>query len=106
MDEIFEKFEDWYLSKKEEWKQAGVLVEEAGLGFYGHQYWIKLHAANGLGQIVLYESNGYYWVDFEGANYYSDDMFLKAGIEFDGMSDLDALEGKLIKFIAQHEMSN
>lgn len=48
----------WYRDKN------GVVIDSAGLREqYGHQYWIKVHTENGLGNIVLYESNGYYWVD-------------------------------------------
>lgn len=99
MDEIFIKFETWYLNNKVYWEQKGVFVDESGLGKYGHQYWIKLHSENGLGNIVLYESNGYYWVDFEGGNYDYDIMFQRAGIEFDDTSQLDVYEKELIEHI-------
>lgn len=99
MDEIFRGFECWFLNKKTKWEQAGVFVDEAGLGQYGHQYWIKLHSENGLGNIVLHESNNTYWVDFEGGNYDYDVMFLRAGIEFDDVSELDSYEKEFIKHI-------
>ena len=99
MDEIFQGFEAWYLNKKISWEQKGVLVDEAGLGKYGHQYFIKLHTENGLGNIILYESNGYYWVDFEGGNYDYDVMFLRSGIEFRNVNELDVHEKELIEHI-------
>ena len=95
MDKTFLEFEAWYLYKKTIWQQAGIIVDRAGLGEYGHHYWIELHTENGLGNIVLYESNGYYWVDFEAGNIAYDEMFLKGGIEFDRMSDLDVYEKSL-----------
>ncbi|MCH5341179.1 MAG: hypothetical protein J1E01_06915 [Acetatifactor sp.] len=99
MDKIFMEFEEWYLNKTSKWQQTGIIVDEVGLGKYGHQYWIKLHAENGMGNIILYESNGYYWVDFEAANIAYDDMFLKGGIEFNSMSDLDTYEKEFIDYI-------
>lgn len=99
MDEIFRKFEGWYLNKKISWEKKGVLVDKAGLRAYGHQYWIKLHCENGLGNIVLHESNGMYWVDFEGGNYDYDVMFMRSGIEFDDMSELDVHEKEFIEHI-------
>lgn len=97
LDEIFKKFEIWYLNKKIKWEQIGISIDDAGLNGYGHQYWIKLHSENGLGNIVLYESNGYYWVDFESGSFNRDDIFLKSGIEFESMDDLDIYE---IEFIS------
>lgn len=99
MDEIFRKFEVWYLNKKVSWEQKGVVVDKAGLGRYGHQYCIKLHSENGLGNIILYESNGYYWVDFEGGNYDCDIMFMRAGIEFEDVQEMDVHEREFIEHI-------
>lgn len=99
MDRIFKEFEEWYLSKKANWQKSGIIVEKAGLGKYGHQYWINLQAQNGLGHIVLYESNGYYWVDFHAGNYNCNDVFAKSGIEFNCMNDLDTYENEFINYI-------
>lgn len=60
MDEVFQQFQRWFLSKKTKWDTLGILVDEAGLSTYGHQYWIKVHSDQGLGNIVLYESDGDY----------------------------------------------
>lgn len=64
----------------------GIFVEAAGLRDAAHQYWIKLYSENGLGNIVLYKSNGYYWADFESANYNLDleegAIFCKGNISF------------------------
>ena len=43
------EYEEWYLNKTTKWQQTGIIVDEAGLGKYGHQYWIKVHSENGLG---------------------------------------------------------
>ncbi len=99
MDEKFILFEKWYLNRKEIWKQHGIVVDEAGLSQYGHQYWIKLHSENGLANIALYESNGYYWVDFEGGNYDYDVMFQRFGIEFDNAEELELYEAELMHHI-------
>lgn len=99
MDEIFRKFECWYQNKKIKWEQEGVFIDSAGLGQYGHQYRIKLHSENGLGNIVFYESNGMHWVDFEGGNYDYDVMYVRAGIEFDNVNELDLYENEFINHI-------
>lgn len=99
MDMVFQQFHKWFLSKKDTWERTGINVDEAGLSEFGHQYWIKLHSKNGLGNIVLYESNGYYWVDFEGGNYNYDIMFQRAGIEFSDINKLDIYEKDFIKHI-------
>lgn len=99
MDEIFKQFQNWFLSKKDSWKRNGIIVDEAGLSAFGHQYWIKLHSENGLGNIILYESNGYYWVDFEGGNYNYDVMFQRAGIEFNDIKELDVYEKDFVQHI-------
>lgn len=56
MDELFLIFEKWYISRSADWIDKGITVDEAGLGIWGHQYWIKLHSDYGIGNIVLYES--------------------------------------------------
>lgn len=99
MDEIFNQFQIWVLSKKDIWEQKGIVVDDIKLSELGHQYWIKLHSENGAGHIVLNESNGYYWVDFEGVNYDCDVMFQKAGIEFNNINELDIYEKGFIRHI-------
>lgn len=99
MDEMFQAFESWYQGRKESWERKGVFVDSAGLGEYGHQYWIKLHSENGLGNIVLYESNGYYWVDLEGGNYDFDVMYQRIGIEFHAINEINTFERELIEHI-------
>lgn len=47
----------------------------------------------------MYESNGYYWVDFEGGNYDYDVMFQSTGIEFNDTNELDIYEKDFIKYI-------
>lgn len=105
MDERFEAFEIWYLKRKAIWEQAGIFVEAAGLSDIAHQYWIKVYSENGLGNIVLYESNGYYWVDFESANYNldleTDAIFCKGDIEFENEDDLLSCEQEFVKHITR-----
>ena len=101
MDKIFKQFEAWYLTKRTAWEQNGVFADDAGLSKYGHQYWIKLHSDNGLGNIALYESNGFYWVDFEGGNYNYDVIFQKYGIEFKDIDELDIYEKEFIEYITR-----
>lgn len=101
MDEVFQQFQTWFLSKKAKWKLLGIQVDEAGLSAYGHQYWIKVHSDQGLGNIVLYESNGYYWVDFEVGNYDKDVVFQKSGITFQKIDELDCYEKDLIQYIVE-----
>ncbi len=81
--------------------KKGIFVENAGLSEAAHQYWIKVYSENGLGNIVLYESNGYNWVDFESGNYNlkENDVFCKSGILFDTEDDLFTYEQEFIKHI-------
>ena len=99
MDEKFSEFEAWYLKQEKEWESQRIVIDYTGLGEHGHQYWIKLHSENGLGNIVLYESNGLYWVDFEGGNYDYDVMFMKGGIDFVDESSLENIAAEFIKHI-------
>ena len=103
MDKKFKEFESWFLKKKNEWAEKQIVVDKAGIGDYGHQYWIKLHSENGLGNIVLYESNGYYWVDFEGGNYDYDGMFIRSGIDFIDENSLNNIEKEFIEHITWRE---
>lgn len=101
MDEVFQQFQTWFLGKKAKWELLGIQVDEAGLSKFGHQFWIKMHSAQGLGNIVLYESNGYYWIDFEGGNYDKDVVFQKSGITFQSIDELDRYEKDLIQYIVK-----
>lgn len=101
MDEVFQQFQTWFLSKKAKWDTLGIQVNKAGLSEFGHQYWIKMHSDQGLGNIVLYESNGYYWVDFEGGNYDYDVMFQRSGITFQNIDELDCYEKDFVQHITR-----
>ena len=103
MDEKFRAFEMWYFERKEVWAKSGVYVETAGLSDAAHQYWIKVYSENGLGNIVLYESNGYYWVDFECGNYHLEEIFCKGDITFESGCDLFRYEKEFIKYITVSE---
>ncbi|MCI8528256.1 MAG: hypothetical protein HFH82_03745 [Lachnospiraceae bacterium] len=107
MDEKFKAFEMWFLKRKAVWEQKGIFVEAAELSGTAHQYWIKVYSENGLGNIVLYESNGYYWVDFEAANYNlnleKDAIFCKGNIEFENEQDLFRCEQEFIRHISRKE---
>ena len=96
MDEKFKMFEKWYLKRKKEWYKRGIYVDESGLSEFGHQYWIKVHSKNGIGNIILYESNGYYWIDFEAGNIDYDNIFCKGNIDFD---DISFYEKEFIKYM-------
>lgn len=105
MDEKFKAFEMWFLKRKAIWEKEGIFVEAARLIDAAHQYWIKVYSENGLGNIALYESNGYYWVDFETANYNlnleEDAIFCKGNIEFENEYDLFIYEQEFIKHITR-----
>ncbi len=93
MDKNFKQFEKWYLKRKSEWEKIGILSE------FGHQYHINVHTKNGIGNIVLYESNGYYWIDFEAGNFYTDMMFNKANIDYYNKKDILLCEKIFIECI-------
>lgn len=107
MDEKFKAFEMWFLKRKTIWEQEGIFLEAAGLSGVAHQYWIKVYSEIGLGNIVLYESNGYYWVDFEAINYNlnleEDAIFCKGDIEFGNEYNLFRYEQEFIKHITRKE---
>ena len=94
MDDKFKAFESWYARRKSIWEKRGFLWRTPA-------YWIKVYSENGLGNIVLYESNGYNWVDFESGNYNlkENDVFCKSGILFDTEDDLFTYEQEFIKHI-------
>ena len=61
---------------------------------------------SGLGNIVLYESNGYYWIDFEAVNYnlnLEEAIFCKGNIEFGNEHNLLENEQEFIKYITRKE---
>ena len=61
---------------------------------------------SGLGNIVLYESNGYYWVDFEAVNYnlnLEEAIFYKVDIAFENEHNLLGNEEEFIKYITRKE---
>lgn len=106
MDEKFKAFEMWFLKRKTIWEQKGIFLVEAGLRGVAHQYWIKVYSENGLGNIVLYESNGYYWVDFEAVNYnlnLEEAIFYKVDIAFENEHNLLGNEQEFIKYITRKE---
>ena len=103
MDEKFRAFEMWYLERKDIWAKQGIYVEMSGLSKVAHQYWIKLYSENGFGNIVLYESNGYYWVDFECANHCLGQIFCKGDISFEHGSDLFHYEQEFIIYMSLKE---
>ena len=74
MDNIFLLFENWYQNNKEDWKKKGILLINSYALFF--ETVDKL----GEGQIILYESNEIYWLDFEGANFFEGDIYMKADI--------------------------
>ncbi len=106
IDETFKAFEMWFLKRKTIWKQKGIFLVAAGLSDVAHQYWIKVYSENGLGNIVLYESNGYYWIDFEAVNYnlnLEEAIFCKGNIEFGNEHNLLENEQEFIKYITRKE---
>lgn len=103
MDEKFKEFELWYLNRLECWITQGIVVDSAGLSEYGHQYWIKVHSEHGLGNIVLYESNEYYWIDFEAGNYDYGVVFCRSGIDFHDKETISLYEQEFVKYIIWDE---
>lgn len=65
MDIIFQDFKNWIGSKKELWKEQGLIIDEIVESTYAHQIHINLHSDDGIGHIGLFESNNLYWVEFE-----------------------------------------
>ena len=70
MDLIFEQFEKWFKEREPIWNKNSITIEKIHLETeYGHHYSMNLKCDNGLGNIVLYESNGIYWFMLEAGNY-------------------------------------
>lgn len=83
MDNIFLFFENWYQNKKEDWNKQGIsLIKSSYELTVRHSYALFFKTDDELaeGQIILYESNGIYWLDFECANFFEGDIYIKSDI--------------------------
>ena len=101
MDLIFLKFEQWYKNKEVQWKEKGVLIEKTHYEEQrGHHYAVSVKSENGLGNLVLYENNDYYWIDMEAGNYDFDTMFIRSDIRFNELDDVNSYLDEWIEHIA------
>ena len=66
-----------------------------------HHYSINLKCENGLGNIVLFESNGCYWIFLEARNYDYDVMFIRDDIRFTKIQDIDEVVNEMIEHITE-----
>lgn len=102
MDKIFEKFYQWYKEKESDWNTKGIIIEKEHLEEKrGHHYSIHLKCESGLGNIVLYESNGEYWIYLEAGNYDYDVMFIRDNIKFLVFRDIDGVVADMIEHMAE-----
>lgn len=92
MDDKFCSFVHWYQYNKNGWLNKGLILKESYVDDeYRHSYalFFKSNDDLGEGSIILYESNGIYWVDFEAGNFISCEMYIRAGIEFVTQNSLE-----------------
>ncbi len=103
MDDKFRLFENWFKAQKNRWADIGITVknityQKAGKMCY-HNYKIELLAGNSKGTIILFESNGIYWVDLECVNFDKDEIFCQSVIDFENISDIADYVKKMEKIM-------
>ena len=101
-DSKFLDFENWFMRKTEVWKQNGLKLTKTSYieTPQRHSYYIALeNEHDGSAEIVLYESNNIYWVDFEAWNGISDELFVKAGIRYTSSRNLMDVENKFLEYM-------
>lgn len=106
MDNIFLLFENWYQKNKEDWKKKGILLINFSYELtIRHSYALFFETIDklGEGQIILYESNGIYWLDFEGANFFEGDMYIKADIRTIDEKNLKQYSEEFFDFIIRRK---
>lgn len=101
MDDKFNIFENWFKAQKNKWSDMGISVKNASYEkktktYYQH-YRIELFAGNSEGTIILFESNGCYWVDLECVNSDKCEIFCKSVIDFESIDDISDHVKKLEK---------
>lgn len=102
MDKKFGQFAQWYREKEYDWNAKGITIEKVHLEVEkGHHYSINLKCENGLGNIVLYESNGEYWVYLEAGNYDYDVIFIRDDIRFSEFHDIDGVVADMIEHMSE-----
>ncbi len=106
MDNIFLFFENWYKSNKEDWKKRGILLISSSYEWktrHSYALFFKTTDKLGEGQIILYESNNIYWLDFEGANFFEGDMYIKADIRTIDEQSLKQYSEEFFNFIMKRK---
>lgn len=106
MDNKFCAFVHWYQNNTIDWFNKGLILKESYIDdIYRHSYALFFKSKDNLGEgnIILYESNGIYWVDFEGGNYISCEVYLKAGIEFMNENSLEPYFSQFLDHITMRE---
>ncbi|AGF57461.1 MULTISPECIES: hypothetical protein [Clostridium] len=101
MDIIFGNFKNWINSKKELWKEQGLIMDEIIESTHAHQIHINLHSNDGFGHIGLFESNNIYWVEFEATAREFEDFYRY--FEFERLPCFDNVEQEYIRFITLRE---
>ncbi len=101
-DSKFLDFEAWFMRKTEVWKRNGLKLTKTSYieTPQRHSYYIALeNEQDGSAEIVLYESNNIYWVDFEAWNGISDELFVKAGIRYTSSRNLMDVENEFLEYM-------
>ena len=102
MDLIFEQFEKRFKEREPIWNKNSITIEKIHLETeYGYHYSMNLKCDNGLGNIVLYESNGIYWFMLEAGNYYDDGMFIRDDVRFENIEDINHLVDEMLNYMVQ-----
>ncbi len=103
MDIKFFHFEKWYKSNIEKWEKQGIVISDVNYSYgrYGHHLIISLETKDNVyfsaGDIGLYESNGFYWVDFNAVK--NGGSFDKVNVEFANMIDIQKNADEMIEFM-------
>ena len=93
-DALFADFEKWICKTQNTWESIGLKIESRKYTeTHRHSYTVSFsNNSGGTADITLYESNSFYWVDFECWNGISEEVFVRADIKYTGGSSLDDAE--------------
>ena len=90
-DYLFVDFEKWFSERAKLWDGMGLTISKISyIETPIHSYRITFSAEiEDAATITLYESNSIYWVDIEAWNGVSDELFIKAGIQYESSESIE-----------------
>lgn len=92
-------FEEWQINKKNIWKQIGIHINKKYDSPYAVQHHMDVSSAVALGRVSYYESNGYFWVDFEALSLLNQPPFNEGNITFTGEISIEKTVSEFEEYI-------